>query len=369
MRLSKCSVDSNELKALEDVLKSEYFGTGPKTKQFEDDLRDFFQNDNYDLVCTNTGTSAIQLAIQASNFPPHSEIIVPTLTYVASFQAITAAGHIPIPCDINPVNGLLSINDAKKRISDKTAGIMLVHYNGYVGNLDEYYSFAKKNNLRVIEDAAHAFGSTYKNHLIGTTGDIACFSFDGIKNITCGEGGLVISKDKKLINNIRDLRLLGVKGDSNNREQSKRTWDLDVEEQGWRYHMSDIMASIGIEQLKKFKSIFKKKRMELNKYFRENLQNCKYVTLFETDLDNVVPHIFPIRFEKSKINKLREELSKNDIPTGIHYRPNHLLTFFKSSYKLKNAELVYKELITLPFHVDISRNEIDKICQIIKQID
>ena len=99
------------------------------------------------------------------------------------------------------------------------------------------------------------------------------------------------------------------------------------------------------------------------------MSSCKYVTLFETDFDNVVPHIFPIRFEKSKINKLREELSKNDIPTGIHYRPNHLLTFYKSSYKLKNAELVYKELITLPFHVDISRNEIDKICQIIKQID
>ena len=133
--------------------------------------------------------------------------------------------------------------------------------------------------------------------------------------------------------------------------------------------MSDIMASIGIEQLKKFKSIFKKKRMELNNYFRENLQNCKHVTLFETDLDNVVPHIFTIRFEKSKINQLRDKLSKNDIPVGIHYKPNHLLTFFKSSYKLKNAELIYKELITLPFHVDISKNEIDKICKIIKQID
>lgn len=369
IRLSKCSVDHKELTSIEHVLKNEFLGTGPVTKKFEKNLKLFFNNPKYELVCTNTGTSALQLALQACKFPQKSEIIVPTLTYVASHQAIAAAGYIPVSCDIDESNGLLCIKDAEKRISKKTKGIMLVHYNGYVGNLDNYYSFAKKNNLRVIEDAAHAFGSTYKNKLVGTTGDIACFSFDGIKNITCGEGGLVISRDKKLISNIKDLRLLGVKGDSYNRERNKRTWNLDVEEQGWRYHMSDIMASIGIEQLKKFNSTFKKRRMELNKYFRNEIIGCKYVKLFETDLQNVVPHIFPIRFEKSRLEILKKELKSNGIQFGIHYKPNHLLTFFKTSYALPKADEIYKELITLPFHVDLSEQEVDKICQIIKNID
>lgn len=368
VRLSKCSVDKNELNAIKNVLDSEFFGTGPITKKFEDNLRDFFGNPDYDLVCTNTGTSALQLAIQACKFKKKSEILVPTITYVASYQAITAAGHIPISCDIDEASGLLSIEDAKLRISDNTKAIMLVHYNGYPGDLQNYYNFAKRHNLRVIEDAAHAFGSTYNNKLIGTTGDIACFSFDGIKNITCGEGGMVISKDKNAINNIRDLRLLGVVGDSNNREKKKRSWEFDVVEQGWRYHMSDIMASIGIEQLKKFDKVFKKKRKELHSYYRSELEECKNITLFETDIKSVVPHIFPVRVNSSKVSILKKGLMDNNIPTGLHYIPNHLLSYFKSGYSLPNSEKIYKELVTLPFHVDLTKSEIKNICQIIKKI-
>jgi dTDP-4-amino-4,6-dideoxygalactose transaminase len=368
VRLSKCSVDNKEFDAIKNVLESEFFGTGPKTKEFEDNLRSFFGNTEYDLVCTNTGTSAIQLALQACKFEKKSEILVPTLTYVASYQAITAAGYRPISCDIDEESGLLSIDDAKQRISSNTKAIMLVHYNGYTGDLQGYYNFAKEHNLRVIEDAAHAFGSTYKDQLVGTTGDIACFSFDGIKNITCGEGGMVISKDKNAINNIRDLRLLGVVGDSNKREKRKRSWDYDVEEQGWRYHMSDIMASIGIEQLKKFDKKFKKKRKELHLYYRTQLKDCQNITLFETDIKNVVPHIFPIKVKSNKVDILKKELKRNNIPTGLHYKPNHLLSYFKVRYSLPNAEKLYKELVTLPFHVDLTIDEVKNICQIIKKV-
>ena len=368
VRLSKCSVDKNELNAINGVLKNEFFGTGPVTKKFEDDLSKYFNNEKYSLVCTNTGTSAIQLALQACHFPPKSEILVPSLTYVASFQAITAAGHKPIACDINENDGLLSISDAKNRITSKTKAVMLVHYNGHVGNLDEYYTFAKENNLKVVEDAAHAFGSRYKKKLIGSIGEIACFSFDGIKNITCGEGGMVISSDRKLIESISDYRLLGVQGDSKKRAQKKRSWDFDVQEQGWRYHMSDIMAAIGIEQLKKFEVSFKKRRKELNKYYRHKLEKNKNIMLFDTDLDNVVPHIFPIRLESDRKKILMKKLKENEIQSGLHYKPNHLLSFFKTKYNLPVSETVYPQLITLPFHVDLKRKEIDLICKIISHV-
>lgn len=368
VRLSKCSVDKNEFNAVNEVLKSEFFGTGPVTKKFEEDLSKYFNNDHYYLVCTNTGTSAIQLALQACNFPPKSEILVPSLTYVASFQAISAAGHKPIACDINENDGLLSINDAKNRITKKSKAVMLVHYNGHVGNLEKYYAFAKENNLKVIEDAAHAFGSRYNEKLIGSIGEIACFSFDGIKNITCGEGGMVISSNKRLIESISDYRLLGVQGDSKKRAQKKRSWNFDVKEQGWRYHMSDIMAAIGIQQLKKFEAIFKKRRQELNKYYRYKLEKNDNIMLFDTDIENVVPHIFPIRIQSDRKSVLIEKLKEKGIQTGLHYKPNHLLTFFKTKYNLPISENIYPQLITLPFHVDLKKKEIDLICKIISQI-
>ena len=138
---------------------------------------------------------------------------------------------------------------------------MPVHYTGGVSNLNEIYEIADELNLRVIEDAAHSFGSKYNSKRIGSFGDISCFSFDGIKNITSGEGGCIVSSDKNVIDKIKDLRLLGVEKDSENRYLGKRTWSFDVNKQGWRYHMSNIMASIGIQQLKKFKIFFKEKKI------------------------------------------------------------------------------------------------------------
>ena len=363
IRLSKCSIDNNELDAIKSVLSAEFFGTGPKTREFENNLKSFFNNSDYDLVCTNTGTSALQLALQACNFKKGSEILVPTLTYLASYQAITAAGHKPISCDVNEFHGLLSINDAQKRISRKTKAVMLVHYNGYVGNLEEYYRFAKKNNIRVIEDAAHAFGSTYNNKLIGTTGDIACFSFDGIKNITCGEGGMIISKDKKAINNIKDLRLLGVIGDSKKRVMKKRSWDFDVKEQGWRYHMSNVMAAIGLVQLKKFPH-FARKRQSLAKYYDQIFINHNNIITLPRNYDKVVPHIYVVIIDSmKKRDDIQSSMLEKGIQVGCHYQPNHLLSYYKSYQKfpLPVSELIWPKLLTLPLHPDISKDEIDYI--------
>ncbi len=132
--------------------------------------------------------------------------------------------------------------------------------------------------------------------------------------------------------------------------------------------MSDIMASIGIEQLKKFDKKFKKKRKELHLYYRTQLKDCQNITLFETDIKNVVPHIFPIKVKSNKVDILKKELKRNNIPTGLHYKPNHLLSYFKVRYSLPNAEKLYKELVTLPFHVDLTIDEVKNICQIIKKV-
>jgi dTDP-4-amino-4,6-dideoxygalactose transaminase len=246
-------------------------------------------------------------------------------------------------------------------MTDKTRAIMPVHYSGAVGNLNEIYDFAIKNNLRVIEDAAHAFGTVYENKVVGGFGDIACFSFDGIKNITSGEGGCVVTADLAILAKVKDARLLGVQNDSEKRYSGTRSWEFDVSEQGWRYHMSDIMAAIGIEQLSRF-SDFSSKRRNLAKRYVENLKHHVKIGLFQYDYETVNPHIFPIRVESDKREKLRTLMLENNIQTGIHYFPNHQLSLFASSTKSDSLPVtteIYPEIMTLPLHPDLTFDDID----------
>jgi len=227
----------------------------------------------------------------------------------------------------------------------------------------EIYDLAQEHNLRVIEDAAQAFGSYSNNQLVGSSGDISCFSFDGIKNITCGEGGAVVTRDAELAEKIRDMRLLGVQKDTLNRAQGKRSWDFDVTSQGYRYHMSNINAAIGIAQFSRLDE-FRAKRQEIVALYLSNLAEVTQVSFFELDYDQILPHIFAIKVKQR--NQLRDILEKHNIETGIHYKPNHLLTKYYSTDELCNSIAVYDEIVTLPCHFDLKNSEVIHICNIIK---
>ena len=288
IKLSKSCLSDAEKIAVQKVLDNEYLGMGAEVKEFEDLLTNFFGRPT---ACVVSGTAALHLAIQAAGITNNDEILVQSNTYVASYQAISAAGANPVSCDIDPSTLCLDYKDAEVKLTSKTKAIMPVHYAGGVGELNKLYEFAESNDLRVIEDAAHAFGSVYKSKRIGSFGDIACFSFDGIKNITSGEGGCVVSNDKEIINSIRDSRLLGVEKDTDKRYSASRSWIFDVKEQGWRYHMSNIMAAIGIEQFKRFEYL-SKKRQKIAKNYDDKLKDIKEITTFSHNYDEVVPHIY-----------------------------------------------------------------------------
>tara|TARA_E500000178_G_C17028693_1_gene759353 strand:- start:2878 stop:4002 length:1125 start_codon:yes stop_codon:yes gene_type:complete len=366
IRLSKSSISNDEKQAVMEVLDKEYLGMGEKVNAFEKNLSKFFGRT---AICVSSGTSALQLALESCGFNRGDQVLLPTLTYVASFQAITAAGLIPIACDINCENLLLDLSKLKNKINIKTKAIMPVHYSGDPGNLNDIYDFAYKYNLRVIEDAAHAFGSFYKGKLIGNFGDISCFSFDGIKNITSGEGGCIVSNDKNLIKLVKDKRLLGISKDSEMRYINKRSWEFNVNTQGWRYHMSDIMAAIGISQLNKFYK-FAKIRKKIAKIYDEEFLSVHNVKTFKRDYDQIVPHIYVIRVPGLKNRKkLRDYLLENGIQTGIHYNLNHTLSFFKkfNQERLEQSEKIFNEILTLPLHTDITERDVKFVVNSIKE--
>lgn len=365
IRLSKSCLGPTEKQAVLGVLDREFLGMGAEVQQFEQALSEFFGRP---AVCVVNGTAALHLAVQSCGIGSGDEVLVPSLTYVASFQAISAAGAKPVACDIDPHDCVIDWRDAEKRLTSRTRAIMPVHYSGGVGDLEGTYAFAKRHGLRVVEDAAHAFGTLYQGKRVGGFGDITCFSFDGIKNITSGEGGCVVTNDPAVLRIIRDARLLGVEKDTEQRFAGQRSWEFDVTTQGWRYHMSNIMAAIGLEQLKRFPEIAAT-RQRLGRCYDEWLRDHPRIRPLSRDYGNIVPHIYPVRIQGMSDRKtIQARLLSEGIQTGIHYQPNHVLSLYRdpSALPLPVTEMVFPELLTLPLHGDLTVQDVETICMWLK---
>ncbi|MBI4679899.1 MAG: DegT/DnrJ/EryC1/StrS family aminotransferase [Nitrospirae bacterium] len=373
IRLSRSIVGQAEAEAVSRVLLEDgYLGMGKEVQTFEEEIAKFLEVPRDWVICVNSGTAALHLAVQTLT-RPDDEVLVQALTYVASFQAIKATGAIPVACEVIPENITLDLDDAAKRLSTRTKIVMPVHYASNPGDLAAIYEFAKHHGLRVIEDAAHAFGCLYHGHKIGSQellnqlygnspSSVVCFSFDGIKNITSGEGGVVITQDPFVAQKIRDARLLGVEQDTEKRYSGQRSWEFDVQQQGYRYHMSNIFAAIGRVQLQRLSNEFAPKRRAWACLYRAKLKSIAGIKFLQSDLDSIIPHIQPILVPAIHRDSLRQYLSDKGIETGIHYMPNHLLTFFGDrNDRLPVTEQLYEELLSLPLHPGLTESDVNYV--------
>ena len=259
----------------------------------------------------------------------------------------------------------------KSRITERTVGIMPVAYAGVDFSRNALYEFADQYKLRVIEDDAHAFGSFTKSGMrFGAEGDIICFSFDGIKNITCGEGGAVVTSDKAFARELRIRRALGIEQDVDLRYHGKRAWNYDVSVQGFRYHMSNLNAAIGLAQIKKIEKFREIKRnlfedyINLSKKFKLDEKIKFNQNLLKNEILHICTAILPDYINR---DHFRAHLLSLGIETGIHYVPNHLHTMYKTSYGLTNAERLGKTMISLPFHCNLLTSEIEFVLKSIKE--
>lgn len=371
MRLSRSIVGEAEAEAVHRVICEDgYLGIGKEVQQFEADVAAYLGVPASWVISVNTGTAALHLAVEAVlGHGSGAEVLVPSLTFVASFQAIGGAGAVPVACDARLDTATIDLADAERRLTPRTKAIMPVHYASNPVDLDGVYAFAEKHGLRVIEDAAHAFGCLYKGRKIGSFGDVACFSFDGIKNITSGEGGCAVFFDATEAGYAADARLLSVEGDTRSRFAGTRTWDPDVKRIGWRFHMSNIMAAIGRVQLSRLDGEFIPARRALGDIYRQRLAGLDGLRLLQTDpQDFVVPHIVCVRVLNGRKDELKAALTAAGIPVGVHYKPNHLLSLFRpapGSLPLPVTEQLYGELVTLPMHPGLSAADVEHICDVI----
>ena len=357
--------DKNDIKLVNEILKSKWIGTGKKTLEFENNFSNY-KNIKYSLAL-NSCTAALHLSLLSLNIKKGDEVITTPLTFCSTINSILHVGAIPVLADID--ENTLNIDPKKilKKINKKTKAIIVVHFAGLSCDMDEILKISKKHSIKVIEDCAHAIETKYKNKQAGTIGDTGCFSFYSTKNITTSEGGMLTTKNKKLADRVKKLRLHGLSRDAWKRYSNVGKYKTyDIFEPGFKYNLTNMNAALGINQLKKINFLWKK-RKKIWDFYNSNLSDLPI------KLPPKIPkgykhayHLYTIIIDKSKTNKSREEainyLQKNRIGIGIHYNSIQSFKYYKNKVKFSNAELkvsdlICKNIFSIPIYPDLKKKD------------
>lgn len=348
-----------ELEAVRQVLDSRWLGRGRLTKEFEDRLAEYL-NVKY-VIAVNSGTAALHMALDALDLKPGDEVIVPSLTFVSSVQAILAAGGRPVFCEVRPESLNIDVEHVAELITERTRAILPVHYGGRVCDMEGLRRLVHGRNIRLVEDAAHAFGSGPAGARAGTLGDLGCFSFDPIKNITCGGGGAVATNDDHLGTVIRARHNVGLETDSWSRLTGERPWFYRVVEPGYRYYMSNLNAAIGLVQLRRMNAFRERKRAIVRRY-DEAFFSLDGVVVIPHDADTVFPFNYVIRVLDGRRDALMVHLKERGIGTTIQFIPNHLQPVFAEfAAPLPVTEQLYQEIVTLPLYYEMTDADVETV--------
>ncbi len=367
IKSSRGCCGEEELAQVKEAFDYGYFGLAYKSDEFEKEIGKYLETDRK-VVCTNTGTTALHLALDSIGIKEGDEVIMPSFTFAATAQAVEMCGGKIVFCEVDPDTFLMDIDDVKKKITDKTKAIMPVHYAGRPCDMDSLMEIHEKTGIRIIEDAAHAFGSDYKGKKIGSFGDITCFSFDSIKVITCGDGGAMITNDEAVEDLAKKKRLLGIDRKTMVvKDWKKRSWVYDVTTPGYRYHLGNINAAIGLAQIKKIDGFIKRRREICHLYDRE-LEGVKGIDRMPDSYDSITPFMYVIRVKDDKRNGLKDYLRDHDIESGISYIPCHTFELFKQKELiLPVTEQIYREILCLPIHPEITDENVVEVVSRIKE--
>lgn len=353
------------VKHLVDALDTGWLGMGASTKEFEERIAQFLGlAPEHHVVATNTGTSALHLALLAAGVGKGDEVITPSFNYVADHQAVRATGAEVVMCDIREDDLGIDVEQAEKLVTSRTKAIIPLHFAGVPCDIDGVYALAERHGLRVIEDACHAFGSTVHGKRIGKTGDIATFSFDPVKICTSIDGGAIVVRRDEELQRLHRLRLLGVDKDTTERYKNKRAWDYDVVSEGYRYHLTNIMAAVGISQVKRADDFIASRRAVCERYSAA-FGDLPGLRVMRGDYSDVSPFIYSMRVLDGRRTAFIDHLGERGIDVGIHFVPVHRHTWFADAPlgPMPVTERVCEEVVTLPLHSEMQPAHVDRVIE------
>lgn len=348
------------------VLDSNWLTAGPRIAEFEAEFARAI-GERVDAVALSSATAALHLSLLALDIGPGDEVIVPSLTFVACANAIRYVGATPVFADIlSEDEWNISIADVAQKITSKTKAIMVVHYAGFPCDMVSFMALAAQHNLKIVEDCSHAPLARYQEKPIGTFGQIGCFSFFSNKNMTTGEGGMVISQDTKIIERLKIVRSHGITASTYQRFKG-HAYGYDVAELGFNYRLDEIRAAIGIEQLRKLPR-YNQLRQQAVAYYRQSLaQRLPEVKVpFKNYCGDSSYHVFPVLIpgDAQRRNDVLKAMAANGIQCSMHYRPIHTFTAYEGfNANVPVTDRIAGSILTLPLFPTITEAQIDNVVE------
>jgi dTDP-4-amino-4,6-dideoxygalactose transaminase len=364
-----------EIRAVEETLRSGWLTTGPKVKQFEEDFARYVGCRH--ALAVNSGTAALHLALAAVGLKEEDEVLVPTMTFAATAEVVLYLHAWPVLVDCQRDTLNLDPDQLEKAISPKTKAIIPVHFGGYPCDMERILEIARTYNLAIIEDAAHALPARHGGKMIGTIGDITCFSFYATKTITTGEGGMATTENPEWMERMRIMSLHGINKDAWKRYSAEGSWYYEILLPGYKYNLTDVAAAIGIQQLKKC-DWFWQRRQHYADLYNRGFRDVPEITV--PSLGEGVQHawhlyVIQLELERLRINRgeFIELLKQRHIGTSVHFIPLHLHPYYRNNFghypqDFPNASAASERIVSLPIYPKMTEMDVQSVIETVRDI-
>jgi len=360
------SIDEEDLRAVNEVLNSEWLTTGPKVEEFERSICDYCGCQH--AVAVNSGTSALDIMVQSLELPKGTEVITTPFTFAATSNALLYNGLVPVYADISRDTRNIDPDDIRNKITKNTGAILFVDYAGQPCDITELREICNGHDLFMIEDACHALGAEFQGKKTGSLADMTVFSFHPVKLITTGEGGMVTTNDPGFVKTLRLLRSHGIDKSAYYLSETGASWAYDMVTLGRNYRLTDIQAALGMSQAKKI-DFFVHKRTKLSQLYHELLQDIPQIELPVT-LENVTHawHIYTILLKGVKRDAVYSYLKSHNIGVNLHYIPTYHFSYYQQNHPqnptmFPTTEDVFKRILTLPLYPELREVDVQFIVE------
>ncbi len=365
-------IGEEEVQSVVETLRSGWLTTGKKTKQFEDEFGEFIGAPH--AVAVNSCTAALHLALEAVGVTAGDEVIVPTMTFAATAEVVHYCRAVPVLVDCQSDTLNIDVEALEQAITSKTKAMIPVHFAGQPCEMDRILDVARTHNIKVIEDAAHALPAKYHGRMVGTLGDITCFSFYATKTMTTGEGGMATTENAEWAEHMRMLSLHGISRDAVNRYTPEGSWYYEIHCPGYKYNLTDMASALGIPQLRKCHD-FAKTRHRYAMLYNDAFKDVPGIVVphVNEDIEHAW-HLYVIQLDLQRLRIGRDEmidlLKQEGIGTSVHFIPLHLHPYYSNNYtysreKFPVANQVFTRIISLPIYPKMTDTAVQRVIDVV----